>query len=394
MRHGSDRFEQLAEDLRERGIDVEQVVSDLIAQRIETPSWGYANSGTRFGIFRQPGAARNLQERLADAAQVHRLTGIAPAVAIHIPWDRSPNYAEIKAEADRLGMAIGAVNPNVFEDQPYKLGSFGNPDPAIRQRALDHMDECVAIMIATGSKALSLWFADGTNFPGQDSIVGRKRAFEEFLSIVYRRLPQDARMLVEYKPFEPAFYHTDIGDWGMATLLCQKLGPKAKVLVDLGHHYHGQNIEQIVAWLVDEKMLGGFHFNNRKYADDDLTTGSINPYEVFLIYHELVSARATGIDYMIDQSHNLKPKIEAMIQTVLFLQGAYARALIVPRQELARAQRAGDIVLAEGLLQQAFQTDVEPILVHVRERLGVPAQPLAEFRRSGYLARIEKERSL
>ncbi|MBY0587525.1 L-rhamnose isomerase [bacterium] len=394
MLHGSDRFEQLAEDLRARGIDVEQVVSDLIAQRIETPSWGYANSGTRFGIFRQPGAARNLQERLADAAQVHRLTGIAPAVAIHIPWDRSPNYAEIKAEADRLGMAIGAVNPNVFEDQPYKLGSFGNPDPAIRQRALDHMDECMAIMIATGSKALSLWFADGTNFPGQDSIVGRKRAFEEFLGIVYRRLPQDARMLVEYKPFEPAFYHTDIGDWGMATLLCQKLGPKAKVLVDLGHHYHGQNIEQIVAWLVDEKMLGGFHFNNRKYADDDLTTGSINPYEVFLIYHELVSARATGIDYMIDQSHNLKPKIEAMIQTVLFLQGAYARALIVPRQELARAQRAGDIVLAEGLLQQAFQTDVEPILVHVRERLGVPAQPLAEFRRSGYLARIEKERSL
>jgi L-rhamnose isomerase/sugar isomerase len=393
MRSWLDRYKDLTETLADRGIDASSVVDSLLRQRIETPSWGYANSGTRFGVFRQAGAARNLSERLADAAQVHRHTGIAPAVAIHIPWDRSPSYSDIKAQADALGLSIGAVNPNVFEDQPYKLGSFGNPNRATRQLALDHMDECIEIMRATGSKALSLWFGDGTNFPGQDSIVRRKRAFEESLQSVYQRLPEDARMLVEYKPFEPAFYHSDIGDWGMALLLCQKLGPKAKVLVDLGHHYHGQNIEQIVAWLLDEGMLGGFHFNNRKYADDDLTTGSINPYEVFLIYRELVAGNATGVDYMIDQSHNLKPKIEAMIQTVLFLQGAYARALLVPPQALADAQSAGDIVRAEGLLQQAFQTDVEPLLVHLRERLGVPADPLSAFRASGYLARIERERS-
>lgn len=392
MRSWSDRYKDLVDILSARGIDVDSVVQLLLQQRIETPSWGYANSGTRFGVFKQPGAARHIAERLADAAQVHRHTGIAPAVAIHIPWDRSPNYADIKAYADSLGIEIGAVNPNVFEDQPYKLGSFGNPDAGVRKQALDHMDECIEIMKATGSKALSLWFGDGTNFPGQDSIVRRKHCFEELLREVYRRLPAGARMLVEYKPFEPAFYHSDIGDWGMATLLCLKLGPQAKVLVDLGHHYHGQNIEQIVAWLVDEGMLGGFHFNNRKYADDDLTTGSINPYEVFLIYRELITSRASGIDYMIDQSHNLKPKIEAMIQTVVFLQGAYARALVVPEKDLVAAQETGDIVAAEGLLQQAFQTDVEPLLVHVRERLDVPAEPLQAFRRSGYLARIERER--
>jgi L-rhamnose isomerase/sugar isomerase len=393
MRTWHERWKHLEEELLARGVDVDFVIRSLLAQRIETPSWGYANSGTRFGIFRQAAAARTLPEKLADAAQVHRHTGIAPAVAIHIPWDRYPNYNDIKDQADSLGIEIGAVNPNVFEDQPYKLGSFGNPDPASVQRALDHMDECIAIMRATGSRALSLWFADGTNFPGQDSIVRRKRAFERCLADVYGKLPDHARMLVEYKPFEPAFYHTDIGDWGMATLLCTKLGPKAKVLVDLGHHFHGQNIEQIVAWLIDERMLGGFHFNNRKYADDDLTTGSINPYEVFLIYRELVASRAEGVDYMIDQSHNLKPKIEAMIQTVVFLQGAFARALLVPEKELAQAQAAGDIVHAEGLLQRAFQTDVEPLLVHIREQQGVPAEPLSAFRASGYLARIEKERA-
>lgn len=386
------RYQILAEELDERGVDIDHVKSLLKSQRVETPSWGYANSGTRFGVFKQVGAARNLAERLADAAQVHRVTGICPTVAVHIPWDRSKDYRGVCAQAAELGVSIGAVNPNVFQEQEYKLGSFGSPFKQSREMALEHMDECIEVMRQTGSRVLSLWFADGTNFPGQDNIVRRKRAFEECLAHVYKRMPDNATMLVEYKPFEPSFYHTDIADWGMSALLCQKLGSKAKVLVDLGHHYHGQNIEQIVAWLIDENLLGGFHFNNRKYADDDLTTGSINPYEVFLIYREIALAQAKGIEYMIDQSHNLKPKIEAMIQTVLFLQGSYARSLLVNESHLKEAQAAGDIVTAEGLLQQAFQTDVEPLLFRVREEMGRPIDPLSAHRQSGYQARIDSER--
>ena len=393
MTSWAQRYQILAEQLAERGINIDQVKALLKTQRVETPSWGYANSGTRFGVFRQVGAARNLSERLADAGQVQRVTGICPTVAVHIPWDRSSDYKAVCQGAAELGVSIGAVNPNVFQEQAYKLGSFGNPADSSRRLALEHMDECIDVMRQTGSRVLSLWFADGTNFPGQDNIIRRKHAFEESLATVYKRMPADATMLVEYKPFEPAFYHTDIADWGMATLLCQKLGLRAKVLVDLGHHYHGQNIEQIVAWLIDEGMLGGFHFNNRKFADDDLTTGSINPYEVFLIYREIVLAQATaGIEYMIDQSHNLKPKIEAMIQTVLFLQGSYARSLLVNEMALRAAQKAGDIVTAEGLLQQAFQTDVEPLLVRVREEMNCPIDPLLAYRQSGYQAKIDSER--
>lgn len=388
----SDRYKMLADDLADRGVDIEAVKRTLLAQRVETPSWGYADSGTRFGVFRQKGAARNLRERLADAAEVHRVTGICPSVAIHIPWDRSSDYKSVCEEAAGLGVRVGAVNPNVFQDQPYKLGSFGNPDPAVRQLALAHMDECIEVMRQTGSRVLSLWFADGTNYPGQDSIVRRKRAFEECLAEVYAKTPSDSLFLVEYKPFEPAFYHTDIADWGMACLFCQKLGPRAKVLVDLGHHYHGQNIEQIVAWLSDEALLGGFHFNNRKYADDDLTTGSINPYEVFLIYRELVTGGGLGVEFMIDQNHNEKPKIEAMIQTVTFLQGSLARALCVAERKLREAQESGDIVTAEMCLQKAFTTDVEPLLAAVREELGRPPAPLAAHRQSGYLAKVEAER--
>lgn len=392
MAFHSDRYAILAEDLAQRGIDIESVQQILLAQRIETPSWGYSDSGTRFGTFHQKGAARNLRERLADAAQVHRVTGVCPSVAIHIPWDRCEDYRAVRDEAAELGVAIGAVNPNVFQDQPYKLGSFGNPDRDIRVMAMQHMEECLEVMRATGSRVLSLWFADGTNYPGQDSIVRRKHAFEECLAQLYSSLPEDSTMLIEYKPFEPAFYHTDIADWGMAALLSRKLGPKARVLVDLGHHYHGQNIEQIVAWLTDEALLGGFHFNNRKYADDDLTTGSINPYEVFLIYRELVTAGALDVEFMIDQSHNLKPKIEAMIQTVTFLQGSLARALCVDEARLADAQASGDIVTAESCLQRAFQTDVEPLLVAVRAQLGRPSDPLAAHRQSGYQPKIEAER--
>lgn len=389
----SDRYRMLAEQLAERGVDIEHVRAQLRAQRVETPSWGYGDSGTRFGVFRQKGAARTLRERLEDAAQVHRMTGICPSVAIHIPWDRCPDYRAVVQEAEALGVRIGAVNPNVFQDACYKLGSFGHPDAGVVRHALEHMDECLDVMRQTESRILSLWFADGTNYPGQDSIVRRKRVFEDCLRQVHDRMPADGLMLIEYKPFEPAFYHTDIADWGMATLLCQKAGPRARVLVDLGHHYQGQNIEQIVAWLVDENLLGGFHFNNRKYADDDLTTGSINPYEVFLIYRELVANKASGVEFMIDQSHNLKPKIEAMIQTVVFLQGSYARSLLVQEEALADAREAGDIVAAEEIVKQAYQIDVEPLLQAVRADLGCPPDPLAAHRESGYLARIEAARS-
>lgn len=386
------RYELLTDDLAARGVDIDAVKRTLLTQRIETPSWGYSDSGTRFGIFHQKAAARNLRERLADAAQVHRVTGVCPSMALHIPWDRCDDYKSVCDEANGLGVKIGAVNPNVFQEPEYKLGSFGNPLPDVRASAMEHMDECLDVMRATGSRFLSLWFADGTNYPGQDSIVRRKRAFEECLVGVYSKLPDDSTMLVEYKPFEPSFYHTDIADWGMAALLCRKLGSRAKVLVDLGHHYHGQNIEQIVAWLADEKLLGGFHFNNRKYADDDLTTGSINPYEVFLIYRELVTAGALGVEFMIDQSHNLKPKIEATIQTVTFLQGSLARALCVDEVRLAQAQSTGDIVTAERCLQEAFQTDVEPLLVAVRAELARPPDPLLAHRQSGYQEKIEAER--
>lgn len=392
MASQSERFAMLADDLALRGVDVQSVKKSLLAQSIETPSWGYSDSGTRFAVFRQPGAARNLRERLADAAQVHRCTGVCPSVAVHIPWDRVDDYRAVCEEAAAEGVHIGAVNPNLFQDQAYKFGSFANPDPIVRRRAIEHVEECIDVMRLTRSRILSLWLADGTNYPGQDSVARRKRALEECLAEVYAMLPSGAALLLEYKPFEPAFYHTDVADWGMAFVLCRKLGPQAKVLVDLGHHYHAQNIEQIVAWLLDEGMLGGFHFNNRKYADDDLTTGSVNPYEVFLIFRELAAGGGLESAFMIDQSHNEKPKIEAMIQTVLFLQGSLARALCVDENRLQSAREAGDVVSAELCLQQAFQTDVEPLLIAVREELGRPADPLEAYRRSGYQAKIEAQR--
>ncbi|MFO0945460.1 MAG: L-rhamnose isomerase [Planctomycetota bacterium] len=388
----ADRRKLLADQLAERGIPIDTVKAVLKCQSIETPSWGYGNSGTRFAVFRQPGAARDIHERLADAAFVHKLTGICPSVAIHIPWDKTSDYAALTQQATELGVRIGSVNPNVFQEPAYKLGSFGNPDPRVRGKAMEHMAECIEIMQKTGSRVLSLWFADGTNYPGQDSFRRRKRFFLACLKEVYSRLPEDAVMLLEYKPFEPAFYHTDIADWGMAFAFCRKLGPKAKVLVDLGHHLPGANIEHIVSFLIDEDALGGFHFNNRKYADDDLTTGSINPYEVFLIHHEIVSAEAYDLAFMVDQSHNLKPKLEAMITTAMFLQESLARALLVDTVQLGEAQATGDIVLAERCLQQAFTTDVSPLVEEIREEMGCPPDPLIAYRQSGYQQRIEAER--
>ncbi len=399
-------FDILAEDLGRRGIDVPHVLARLKQQHIETPSWGYANSGTRFKAFAWPGAARTTREKLDDAATVHRFTGIAPSVAIHIPWDtpEDGDYAALGQYARAKGVTIGAVNPNVFQDDAYKLGSFGNPASGPREAALDHMLECCDIMRRTGSDSLSLWFADGTNYAGQDSLRARKRRFEEGLGVVYENLPEGGRMLIEYKFFEPAFYSTDIPDWGTAYAWALKLGEQAQVLVDLGHHAQGVNIEQIVAFLLDEGRLGGFHFNNRKYADDDLIVGSTNPYELFLIYNELTEAAEGDIEparacarrvaYMIDQCHNIEGKIGAMILSVVNCQEAYAKSLLVPRQDLAQARAAGDVLGAHELLNGAFKTDVRPLLARAREELGVPVDPYRDYVASGHDAALAAERGV
>jgi len=365
---------------------------------IETPSWAYGNAGTRFKVFTQPGVPRTPYEKMEDAAIVHKLTGVAPSVAVHIPWDKVDDYGKLNAYARDLGVKIGAINPNLFQEMEYKLGSLTHESPAIRKMALDHLLECIEIGKLVGSKIQSLWFADGTNYPGQGDFRRRKRYMEEGLKAAYDAMPSDMRMLLEYKFFEPGFYHTDIADWGMSAHFCRKLGERAQVLIDLGHHPLGTNIEHIVAYLIDEGKLGGFHFNNKKYADDDVSVGSINPYELFLIYNELVAAEddpstPTDIAYMIDQSHNLKPRIEEMIQSVLNCQAAFARALLVDRAALTAAQKTGDIVEAEEILQGAYQTDVRPLLAQVRIEMGLDPDPILAFRASGYLEKISKARA-
>ena len=391
-------YDLLAQRLTEEGIDVRDVEARLKQQQVETPSWGYADSGTRFGVFRMAGAPRNVFEKFEDAAQAHKYTGIAPSVAVHIPWDTAANWKELSDYAHSQGVSVGAVNPNVFQDFDYRFGSLGSARPEVRARAVAHMRECVEIMNVVGSKNLSLWFADGTNFPGQGHMRKRKQWFAEGLAEVYTSLKSDQTMLVEYKPFEPAFYHTDIADWGMAYAFCKALGDRAKVLVDLGHHLPGANIEHIVAFLLDEGRLGGFHFNNRKYADDDLTTGSINPYELYLIYTELVAGENDGlandVAYMIDESHTLKNKIAEMIQSLVALQTSYAKALIVNRQALAAAQEADDLVAAEEVIKSAFAADVRPLLWKVRSDLNLPdpADPVRGFVESGYAQTKADER--
>jgi L-rhamnose isomerase/sugar isomerase len=379
----------------------DRVFEALDRFRIELPSWGFADTGTRFGVFHQPAAAVTIEEKLADAGMVHRLTGACPTVALHVQWDLPGGAADapaVERAAGAAGVRPGAINPNFFQDQEYKHGSFGHVDPAVRARARRHGLESIAAMQALGSRDLSCWFADGSNYPGSASIRQRKRWFEEELRQLHDALTDDQRLLVEYKPFEPAFYHTDIGDWGMALLSARAAGPRARVLVDTGHHYQGQNIEQIVAWLLDEQMLGGFHLNDRRYADDDLTMGSIDPYQVFRIFHEIrcyewETGHPADIAYMVDQSHNLKGKIEAMIQTVATAQALYARAALVDLEALTAAQQANDIISAESCLQDAFATDVRPALREWRATRGLPADPLDAFRQSGYVERITRERA-
>ena len=367
---------------------------------IEVPSWGFADTGTRFGKFAQSAAAATIEEKIEDAGQVHALTGACPTMAVHVLWDfkEGADPRQVAQRASDAGIKIGSINPNLFQNQQYKFGSACSPDSHARKMADDHVRDSIAIGQATGSDLLSFWLADGTNYPGQDDLIARKQRLESALMDWHDAMPQSMTMLVEYKPFEPAFYATDIADWGMATLLCRKAGPRAKVLVDTGHHLQGANIEQIVAWLLDEELLGGFHFNDRKYADDDLTLGSIDPYAVFRIFHEIRNAADRGakvdqIAYMIDQSHNLKPKIEAMIQSVTTAQELYLKACLVNREALAKFQKARDIVGAEETLRGAFFADVSPILKAWREENNLPADPLQNYRASGYGEEKARERS-
>ena len=360
---------------------------DLSALEIETPSWGYGDSGTRFATFQQAGRPRDVFERIDDAAEVHRLTGTAPAVALHFPWDQVDDLSAVRAHADARGLRIGAVNPNLFQDPDYKLGSITHPDAAVRRKATDHLLECVEIARELGSTAQSLWFADGTSYPGQDDIVARRARMLDCLAELYAATPETQELLLEYKPFEPAFYATDLADWGSSLLACQKLGERAKVLVDLGHHLQGANIEQIVAILGAEGRLGGFHFNNRKYADDDLIVGSVNPFELFLIFFAL---GGTLPRLTIDQAHNVEAKVEAMVLSVLNLQDAYAKAQLVDRDALAEAQSEGDVLRGHQLLLDAYRTDVRPQCAELRLSLGAAGDPIAELR--PYVDRIVAER--
>jgi L-rhamnose isomerase/sugar isomerase len=380
----------------------ETVFQTLNGLRIELPSWGFANTGTRFGKFLQPAAAITIEDKFSDAGQVHALTGICPTLALHVLWDFPDGIGSarnIAALSARYGVGPGSINPNLFEDQMYKFGSFGNPDKAVRDRAVQHTRDSVEIARQVGSRDISLWFADGSNYPGTANIRHRRRWFEESLKALHPALDPDQRLLIEYKPFEPAFYHTDIADWGMALLLARAAGPRARVLVDTGHHYLSQNIEQIVAWLLMEDMLGGFHFNDRRYADDDLTMGSIDPYQVFRIFHEILyfeweTGQRADLAFMIDQSHNLKGKIEAMIQTVTVAQALYAKAALVDYRTLAAAQTDAELVKAESLLQDAFAIDVRPAIREWRTSKGLPADPMDAFRQSGYLERITADRAV
>src|SRR6201997_3745882 len=394
--------------------DLTAVKAALTEQEIELPSWAFGNSGTRFKVFGQPGVPRTPWEKAEDAAQVHRFTGVAPRMAVHIPWDKVDDYAALARHAGDLGIRIGTVNANVFQDDDYKLGSVCHPDPRVRKKAVAHLLECVDIMDATGSRDLKLWFADGTNYPGQDDIAARQDRLAEALAAVYARLGDGQRMLLEYKLFEPSFYTTDVPDWGTALLHCQALGDQAQVVVDTGHHAPGVNIEFIVALLLKAGKLGGFDFNSRFYADDDLMVGAADPFQLFRIMHEVVKAGALfpgqapsvrpdgitarsgengpGIAFMLDQCHNIEPKIPAQIRSVMNVQEAVAKALLVDAAALRDAQAAGDVLGANAVLMDAYNTDVRPLLAELREEMGLAPDPVKAYLASGYGEKIVSER--
>ena len=383
--------------------DLASVKATLKAQRIELPSWAFGNTGTRFKVFGQPGVPRTPLEKIDDAAQVHRFTGVAPSVAVHIPWDKVSDYAALAKHAADAGARIGTVNANVFQDDDYRLGSVANPDPQVRRKAVAQLMECVDVMDATGSRDLKLWFADGTNYPGQDDIRRRQDRLAEALAEVYARLGPDQRMLLEYKLFEPSFYTTDVPDWGTSLTHCLATGPRALVVVDTGHHAPGTNIEFIVAVLLRLGRLGGFDFNSRFYADDDLMVGAADPFQLFRILHEVIRAGALvpgpspstpggDIAFMLDQCHNIEPKIAGQIRSVLNVQEASAKALLVDADALAAAQQAGDVLGANAVLMDAYSTDVRPPLAEVREEMGLDPDPYAAYACSGYQEKIAAER--
>jgi len=365
---------------------------------VEIPTWGFVNTGTRFRVFPQAGVPRDVAEKLEDAGTVARYTGVAKRVAIHIPWDRTDDWGALRATAAGHGLAIGAVNSNTFQDEAYRLGSLCSPFPASRRMAVEHIVECCAIVAATGSDVLKVWLADGTNYPGQDDLRDRRRRLVETLTEVYAALPPGARLVLEYKLFEPSFYATDVADWGQALSVVRRLGERASVCVDIGHHAPSVNIEQIVASLLAEGRLGAFDLNDKQYGDDDLIVGSIDPYRLFRICHEMVGALRDDEDpaaqrcaretvWMLDQCHNLEPKLPAIIRSVMNLQEAVAKALLVDRDALLAAQRAGDILGGNAILADAYATDVRPALAELRTARGLPASP---FR--AYLASGEEER--
>jgi L-rhamnose isomerase len=393
---GTDRSYTIVEGTSTMTGYQDAVLMTLRGQRVETASWAFGNSGTRFKVFSQPGVPRTVREKIDDAAVVHRFTGVAPSVALHIPWDRADDYGQLRTYADDHGISLGTINANVFQDDDYRLGSVCNPDPGVRRKAIDHLLECVEVMDRTGSRDLKLWFADGTNYPGQDDIRDRQDRLATALREVYDQLRDAQRMLLEYKLFEPAFYSTDVPDWGTSFAHCLELGERARVVVDTGHHAPGTNIEFIVAFLLRAAKLGGFDFNSRFYADDDLMVGAADPFQLFRIMFEVVRADAlrpdSGVTFMLDQCHNVEEKIPAVIRSVMNVQEATAKALLVDREALAAAQRAGDVLGANAVFMDAYNSDVRPMLAGLRADMGLDPQPVAAYARSGYAEGIRTER--
>jgi len=379
--------------------EIDNIKENLKSMIIELPSWAVGNSGTRYETFRDKGAARSVWDKIDDCAEIQRVLGICPVMAIHVLWDVTDNgkYAPVREYAESKGMKIGTVHSNTFAGQEFRFGSICSPEADVRNKTIDHLIDCVRIARETDSKVIGMWLADGTNYPGQDNLRERKQRLFVGLKALYDALDDDMKLVLEYKPFEPFFYTTDIQDWGMSKLMCDKLGDKAKVLVDLGHHLPGVNIEQIIAILLDEGKLGGFHFNNRRYADDDLITGTVKPLEMFLIFKEIIDAELDGIEtditYMLDQSHNIEPSIEGIIYSIMNIQTAYTKALLIDRDSLKKAQLNKDVIFANKILMEAFQTDVEPILAEVRLEMGLSdSDPLINYRNSGYAQKIQEER--
>lgn len=368
----------------------------LKTQTIELPSWAFGNSGTRFRVFTTAGVPRDPYEKIDDVAQVNAFTGITPRVSLHIPWDKTDDYDALRRHAEDRGIRIGTINSNVFQDDDYKLGSLTNPDERVRAKAIAHHLECIDIMRATSAPALKIWLPDGTNYPGQDSIRERQDRLADSLSQIYSALDDDQHLVLEYKFFEPAFYHTDVPDWGTSLVHCLSLGERAKVVLDTGHHAPGTNIEFIVAQLVRLGRLGAFDFNSRFYADDDLIVGAADPYQLFRIMNEIVAAGAltpdSGVNFMLDQCHNLEEKIPGEIRSATNVQEATAKALLVDREALKAAQLAGDVLEANDIFIDAFNTDVRPMLAELRESQGLAPDPMRAFLDSGYLERIRSER--